>query len=228
MEKTNIGLVEFAKKALREDWGYVLGTFGQILSPALLKQKQNQGYGVGAYNSRHKAYQTRYIGKRVSDCYGIVKAYLWWQGEGRNPIYTPSQDNNANTAYNIAREKGSISNIPEIPGLVLWMPGHAGVYIGNGEFIECVGSPVGMRKGRIVNGRVVSGSRFRNWFKDVNIKYVKKEEKPVTKKQTVSNWAKKEWKWAELEGYLNGERPQDPITREELAIVLKRLVDKIG
>lgn len=41
-------------------------------------------------------------------------------------------------------------------------------------------------------------------------------------------WAKEAWEWAKKEGYLDGKRPKEPITREEMAIVLKRLVDNIG
>lgn len=166
---TNLELVAFAKKALAENWGYCLGSFGNILTPAFLNAKLKQGYGVGAYNSKHQTYLKRFINKRVTDCYGLVKGFVWWNNG--NVKYIASQDRNQEGAYNAAREKGPISNIPEIPGLVLWMRGHAGVYIGNSEFIECVGAPVGMRKGRIANGRVVSGSRFTHWFKDTYITY---------------------------------------------------------
>ena len=171
MSKTAKGLVDFAKKALKENWGYCLGTYGSILTPAYLKQKQNQAGRVGEYNTRQNAYLQKFINKRVSDCYGLVKGFLWWQGENKNPKYNRSQDRNQEMAYNAAKEKGPLSTLPEIPGVILWMKGHAGIYIGNGEFIECVGAPVGMRKGRIEGGRVVSGSKFTHWFKDTFIDY---------------------------------------------------------
>jgi N-acetylmuramoyl-L-alanine amidase len=50
----------------------------------------------------------------------------------------------------------------------------------------------------------------------------------VADKNKPSKWAEKEWTWAQKEGYLDGTRPKDPITREEMAIVLKRLVDRVG
>lgn len=50
----------------------------------------------------------------------------------------------------------------------------------------------------------------------------------VADKNKPSKWAEKEWAWAQKEGYLDGTRPKDPITREEMAIVLKRLVDRVG
>lgn len=167
--KTNIELVEFAKKALQENWGYCLGSFGNILTTAFLNQKLTQGAGVGAYNTRHKVYLNTFINKRVSDCYGLVKAFLWWNGG--QVKYVATQDRNQEMAYTAAKEKGALSNMPEIPGLILWMKGHAGIYIGNGEFIECKGAPAGMVKGKIANGKVTSGSPFTHWFKDTYITY---------------------------------------------------------
>jgi len=48
----------------------------------------------------------------------------------------------------------------------------------------------------------------------------------VTEKNVPSSWAKEAWEWAKKEGLLDGTRPKDGLTREEFAVVLKRLVDK--
>lgn len=45
---------------------------------------------------------------------------------------------------------------------------------------------------------------------------------------TPSSWAKDAWEWAKKEGFLDGTRSKDPVTREELAVVLQRLVKKLG
>ena len=178
-EFTNLGLVELAKKALNENWGYVNGTFGNILTENLLNQKCNQAGGVGEYNSywRNK-YIKNFIGKRVSDCYGLVKAYTWWTDEDSSPKYNNNNciDRNQEGAYAVANEKGLLSTMPEIKGLILWMKGHVGIYIGNGEFIECAGCPVGMRKGTIKNGVITSGSQFTHWFKDNWITYIEEDK----------------------------------------------------
>lgn len=47
-------------------------------------------------------------------------------------------------------------------------------------------------------------------------------------KNTPSSWAESSWDWAKKEGFLDGARPKDPVTREELAVVLQRLVEKLG
>lgn len=176
------GLVEHAEKALKENWGYCLGTWGQTLTETLLAQKCSQGSGVGTYNTSHKAYLNKFLGKRVSDCFGIAKGYVWWQEDNSNPGYAINgfPDWNQESAYNAAKEKGSLSSLPEIPGIGLWMKGHFGVYIGNGEFIECMGAPNGMKKGKIENGKIVSGSKFTNWFKLTWLDY---EEDELTMEQ---------------------------------------------
>ena len=45
-----------------------------------------------------------------------------------------------------AEISGEIASIPEIPGLVVCMEGHIGVYIGNGEVIEAKGNRDGVVK----------------------------------------------------------------------------------
>ena len=54
-----------------------------------------------------------------------------------------------------------------------------------------------------------------------------KEEDKVDRDKP-SSWAKEAWAWAQKEGYLDGKRPKDLVTREELAVVLQRLVKKLG
>jgi len=41
-----------------------------------------------------------------------------------------------------------------------------------------------------------------------------------------SPWAREAWEWARKEGLLDGTNPQGNVTREQLAIVLKRLVER--
>lgn len=49
-----------------------------------------------------------------------------------------------------------------------------------------------------------------------------KEEDEVDRDKP-SSWAEEAWKWAKEKGYLDGNRPNDPMTREEFAVVLKKL-----
>jgi N-acetylmuramoyl-L-alanine amidase len=53
-----------------------------------------------------------------------------------------------------------------------------------------------------------------------------KGDDKVADKSAPSHWAKDAWEWAKKEGLLDGTRPKDNLTREEFAVVLKRLADK--
>ena len=112
----NIGLVEHCKKALEEKWGYVWGTFGQILTPALLEYKLKQyPLEVGQY----KDYiQSNYLGKRTVDCIGLIKSYLWW--DGKNPLYKAETDKTADGFFQMAVEKGNIGTLPDICGIAVY------------------------------------------------------------------------------------------------------------
>jgi len=140
MSFTNRGLVAHVKKALNEKWGYVYGTIGQILTPAILDYKAKQYPGnVTKYLDFIKS---NWMGRRTADCVGLIKSYIWWNGG--NIKYSPDTDVSANGMRNKATEKGLISTIPELPGVCVWKNGHIGVYIGNGWVIESRGTKQGV------------------------------------------------------------------------------------
>jgi hypothetical protein len=179
MTKTNIGLAVHCEKALKEKWFYLWGGSGQISTQELINQKAIQ-YPKDV--APWKAYLQKSIGvTRVCDCYGLVKGYLWWVDDKSNPKYNSRQDTNTSGAYTKAKEKGEISTLPEVVGLVLYMQGHVGVYMGNGRFIELMGGGVGAFEGATTNGKITKGSKFTHWFKDINISYV--NEKPKEEKR---------------------------------------------
>lgn len=164
MALTNIGLVEHAEMALREKWGYVWGTYGNTLTEALFKQKLNQyPEGVGNFEAFIRLH---WLNKRTADCVGLIKSFLWWQGN--NPSYNAKTDVSADGMYTIAKEKGPISTIPEIPGLCLWKKGHIGIYIGNGQVIEARGTKYGVIQSPLTG----SGSAgWTHWLKCPFIEY---------------------------------------------------------
>jgi hypothetical protein len=137
---TNTGLVEHVKKALKEKWGYVYGTFGQVLTEAILKQKLAQ------YPDNINKYldfiRSNWMGKRTADCVNLIKSYLWWK-DG-NPVYSTKYDVSADGMFNASKEKGLIKDLPEIPGVCVWRKGHIGIYIGGGQVIESKGTKYGV------------------------------------------------------------------------------------
>lgn len=166
--KTNTGLVKHAERALREKWWYMWGTFGNYLTQPLLDSKAAQ---YPYYNRDNGMYAThkKHLGQTVSDCVGLIKGYCMWDEETDLPKYKAALDVNTGGMYSKATEKGVISNIPEIPGLCVYMKGHIGVYIGNGWVIECAGG-----RGAVKTPLKGSGAtRWTHWLKCPFIQYQK-------------------------------------------------------
>lgn len=71
------------------------------------------------------------------------------------------------------------------------------------------------------------GGKWAGWEKfKVDVKKELKGDVIVADKNIPDAWAKKDWDWAKKEGWLDGTRPKDNITRQELAIVIRRLVER--
>ena len=165
--KNNIDLVAYAESAYESGWGYVWGTFGDVLTENLYKSKLAQyPDGVGRYAEFIKS---NWVGKRTTDCVGLIKGYGWVDSESGKIRYGTNgmPDVSADQMYNLAVEKGSISSIPEIPGLAVWHKGHIGVYIGDGEVVEAMGTKYGVVKTKLAE---------RNWTAWLKIPYINYKE----------------------------------------------------
>jgi len=165
MAKTNTGLVAFCKTALNTGTGYVYGTIGQICTTDLLDQCAARYPDPNLAGGEMRTVGEKWLGKRVTDCIGLIKYYVMSTQYGANPVYVAKYDQSANATFNNATSKGVISTIPEIPGLLLHMDGHVGVYIGNGEVIEARGTVYGVVKTQL-NSRP-----WTYWYKSTWITY---------------------------------------------------------
>ena len=134
------------------------GTFGQIATKSLYEQKKKQ------YPSQYTANDfSSQFGQRVHDCVGLIKGYLWNDERGM-VIYTPSQDKDVSGYLANCSETGNIKTIPEIKGLLVFMKGHVGVYIGNGEVIEAKGHKYGVVKTKLKDRPWTTYGKL-NWIK---------------------------------------------------------------
>jgi hypothetical protein len=166
MAKTNIGLVEYAKAQLGLPYWY--GCFGQISTEALYNSKKKQ------YPSFYTAtdYKKQY-NKKVHDCIGLIKGYLWSATPTSIPQYNSLQDVTADGMVARCKKKGDISTIPEIPGVLVFSPQHVGVYIGGGYVIEARGHKHGVVKTKL------SSRGWKSWGKCPWIEYIEESQSKI-------------------------------------------------
>ena len=168
--KNNLDLVQWAIGAHSSGWGYVWGTYGHVLTRSYYEAKLAQyPEGVGNYADFILA---NWLGKRTADCVGLVKGYCWFDPEAQSIGYAVNGMPDIATEQMIewCDEKGSISTMPEIPGLLLWMDGHVGIYIGDGYAIEAMGTRYGVVKTQ------VAGRGWQKWGKIPCIEYIEEAE----------------------------------------------------
>ncbi len=69
----------YAIHAWESGWGYVWGTYGNVLTDSLFAYKLEQyPDGVGAYADFIRA---NWLGGRTTDCVGLIKGYGWLNPE---------------------------------------------------------------------------------------------------------------------------------------------------
>ena len=151
--KNNLDLAAYAIQAWENNWGYVWGTYGNILTKSLLDYKLEQyPDGVGKY----KDYiEKNYLGRRTADCVGLIKGYGWLDTTDMTIGYAENgmPDYGADQMYRSAVDDGTagidygtMETMPETVGLAVWKEGHIGVYIGNGYVIEAMSTKKGVVK----------------------------------------------------------------------------------
>ena len=164
-KKNNLGLVQWAIQAHENGWGYVYGTYGNVLTESLL-QDRAAVFG-GEVTDYMDFIRQNWLGKRTADCVGLIKGYGWYDAEsgeikvGSNGM----MDVGAN-----ATVKGTIDTIPEVPGLAVWVDGHIGIYIGNGEVIEAMNTLRGVTRTQL------AGREWTHWLQIPYISYVENME----------------------------------------------------
>lgn len=168
--KNNLDLVMWAEFAYAKGWGYVWGTYGDVLDDNLLEYKINQY--PDEVGGKPDFITPNWLGGRTADCVGLIKGYGWFEPTTNNIIYATNgmPDIGADDMYNNATEKGTIDTIPEIPGLAVWHEGHIGIYIGNGEVIHAAGTTSGVVR------TPIGDTGWTHWLKIPYITYAEETE----------------------------------------------------
>lgn len=163
--KNAADLVTYAINAYENGWGYVWGTYGNVLTESLFAYKLEQyPDGVGNYAG---FIRVNWLGGRTTDCVGLIKGYGWLNTDTLTIDYGANgmPDIGANQMYYSASVSGTIDTMPDIPGLAVWHDGHIGVYIGNGYVIEAMGTKYGVVKTKL------AGRSWTHWLKIEYINY---------------------------------------------------------
>ena len=156
-------LVVYVTHAWENQWGYVWGTFGQVLTESLLEQKISQyPSGVG---DKEEIIREKWLGGRTADCVGLIKSYGWLDADDLRIRYGSGgmPDIGADAMYYNAQVKGALDTMPETPGLAVWRSGHIGVYVGDGEVIEAMGTAYGVVRTKLAE---------RSWTAWLEIPYI--------------------------------------------------------
>ena len=161
---------------------YWYGTCVYKASTSVLSSKTNQ-YPSHYGSSRTSRYKQDIANKQVvADCVGGCKGYAWTGGGigvlesiGTDKTYTSKYgsngcpDKSASGMFSYCKSKGmdwgTISTLPEIVGVALFMDGHIGYYIGGGYAIEWRGFSYGCQKTK------VKDRPWTNWAKLPFINY---------------------------------------------------------
>lgn len=148
--KNNFQALQFARHFLKLLAPYWYGTFGQIASEQLYKEKKNQ------YKTQYPPQKwtvesfTKDYGERVFDCIGLaVKGYQFNTNNDfdSDPVYNSKYDVSADDFIKLCTERGPYESMPDIPGLIVYKKGHVGIYLGKIKgkkvVIECKGHKYG-------------------------------------------------------------------------------------
>jgi hypothetical protein len=217
---TSNGLVNHAKTALSEKWGYVWGTFGHVLTQNILRDKLAQyPDGVGKYE---EFIRSNWLNKRTVDCIGLIKSYMWWVTNG--PVYNSKTDVSADGMFALAVEKGRLEDMPETPGLCLWKPGHIGIYIGNGQVIEARGTKYGVIKSPLTGEGSAS---WLKWLECPFVEYPPKRKNYIEIIKEYSDGSAEEWIKG-IETAVSAAKSDGNLGSLEIFQYLPLLIEKIG
>ena len=149
---------------------YMWGCFGQPVTESIIASKSKQ-YPEWYSSSRQKKFRNL-IGKNYFgfDCVCLIKGILWgWNGDASkshggaqystNGVPDIGADTMINKCNNISTDFNNI-----IPGEAVWLSGHIGVYIGDGQVIEC--TPAWK------DGVQVTSLSQRKWVKHGKLPYI--------------------------------------------------------
>ena len=117
---------------------YMLGGFGKILDPKVI---ENACINYSYNKNRYKMYKAALASGKTYhafDCSGLIKGILWGATPDTAPVYASNNVKDLNAAGLEKICHGLTNNMDDLkPGMLLFMPGHVGIYAGFNKVIEC-------------------------------------------------------------------------------------------
>lgn len=159
MPITNKQLIAYARGQLGRPYWY--SCYGQI-SSIMVYNSIAQRYPEKVKKWPKETYMAQ-LGQKVHDCSGLIKGAIFCQGDPEGlPKYNCKFDYSADGLINLCTETGPFSEVPNIPGLILWKSGHVGILLeivnGVPHWIEAKGHNYGVVYAE-------NGTKWQKWGK---------------------------------------------------------------
>lgn len=190
--------ISMLKVALNEKTVYANGMFGQPITDDILNQKARQ-LKTWYIDKGNLAKLKNYVGKGYFgfDCVCLIKGILWGWNANLNDVNGGAKyqsngvpDSGLETILKECSDVSSdFTNICE--GAYVFMKGHCGIYIGNGEVIECTPKWDNNVQISKLGNLGYTGNKVRRWekwgklpyidYSDIQLTYVVKQGDTLSK-----------------------------------------------
>lgn len=220
-------------KALNSKTLYVMGGWGYPLNTANKDRSQKNDWNTTP-DRKSMIYQA--TGSTFAfDCVNLIKGILWgWSGStsakngGAKYASNGVPDYSADGFIKLCSPTTDFSKIK--PGWAVWMPGHIGVYIGDGKVIECTPKWKNCVQVSYLANLGYKNGNYRLWNKCGAIPFVDytEEVEKVEYKDKDNSWSREAREAAVKAGIFTGYPDghmhwEDGITREQLAFILHKV-----
>ena len=224
--------ISMIKVALSQKTVYANGMFGQPITNDILDQKANQ-LKKWYIDKGNLEKLKNYVGKGYFgfDCVCLIKGILWgWNGNlndvngGAKYCSNGVPDSSLETILkNCSDVSSDFTNICE--GAYVYMEGHCGIYIGNGEVIECTPKWDNNVQISKLGNLGYTGTKVRMWEKWGKLPYIDYSDAQLThivkKGDTLSSIAKQYGTTVEVLAELNSIKDINTIYIDQVIVLPK-------
>lgn len=170
---------------------YVMGCFGAPMTQSN-KNRYINSYSFNRKDERKPKIQAASVDTFGFDCVCFIKGLLWgWKGDA-SQVYGGAQykangvpDMGADQMIAVCKDVSTdFSNIQV--GEAVWLPGHIGIYVGDGAAVEATyADKDGVQIQAVLPMGQIPGMPSTNWLKHGKLPWVSYEKEPVVQDTTV-------------------------------------------